>query len=365
MMSVVMNKIKAFWSRQDTLERHQFWMILTVVFLLILLSALMTLLEDVSGTPIFFCLSAGVMCLAVAAVAVKTLAYSLCYQVLYYLCVIFFLPVQFFLSGGFECGAVIYFAVAFFLCSYIHSHTGRIAAFLVTVFSMLCTLFVGEMFPQLVYHLTNRKDMFLDIVGASTMIGCLLFVVGSYTVKLYEQERQKKNELVAKLEYLSKCDSLTGLYNRSYLLNFLEEVVWPHRDNYYMLLLDMDDFKKVNVFCGHAFGDVVLHDVARCLKSFSDENGYECVARFNGAEFVYVIYSASEIEAYAKVEKLRDKVSKLRWEDWSQLRVSFSGGFAACRGFGSADVKQMLAKLDELMLLAKDHGKNRIETLLG
>lgn len=362
-MGILMEKIKAFWSRQNTLERHQFWMILVVVFLLILLSAVMTILEDTSWKPIVFCLLSGVMCIAVAVAAVKTSSYALCYQVLFYLNVCFFLPVQFFVSGGFDCGAILYFFVAFFLCSFIRGHRCRLVAFLMTVFSTLGTLFVAEFFPQLVVLLSNRKDMFVDLIGASMMVGCLLFVVGTYTVKLYEQERDRKNELVSKLEFLSKCDSLTGLYNRSYLLNFLEEVVWPHRENYYLLMLDMDDFKKVNVWCGHAFGDEVLHDVAGCLKEFSDKNGYECVARFNGAEFVYVIHSTSEIEAYAKAEKLRDRVSQLRWEEQEQLQVSFSGGFAACRGSGLSNVKTLLSKLDELMVLAKDHGKNRIETL--
>lgn len=362
-MIAVFKNLKSFWKQQETLERRLFWMILVVVFLLILLSAVMTFLEDVGRVPILFCLFAALMCAAIAVAAVKTSSYSLCYQVLFYLHACFFLPVQFFVSGGFDCGAILYFAAAFFLCSYIRGRRSRQTAFLLTVFSMYCTLFVGEIYPGLINHLTNRRDMFIDIVGASTLIGCLLFFVGTNTVKMYERERKQKNELLSKLEFLSKCDSLTGLYNRGYLLNFLEEVVWPHRENYYVLMLDMDDFKKVNVCCGHAFGDLVLRDVARCLKGFSDESDYECVARFNGAEFVYVIHSGSEIEAYAKVEKMRDAVSRLYWEEQGQLRVTFSGGFAACRGSGMSNVKLMLSKLDELMTNAKDRGKNRIETL--
>ena len=127
------------------------------------------------------------------------------------------------------------------------------------------------------------------------------------------RERRQKDEFMAKLEDLSRRDDLTGLYNRRYFIQYLEDVVWLHRDQFYVAMLDIDGFAQINEKYGKVFGDSVICSVGSQIgRSLNEEFGERAV-RFSGETFVCVLKGESEIEAFTKADQIRESVSNMQW----------------------------------------------------
>ena len=100
-------------------------------------------------------------------------------------------------------------------------------------------------------------------------------------------------------------DGLTKLYNRKYLDILLKEL---YNKRVCLIELDIDHFKKINDTFGHQFGDEVLQQIAKILKSnVRDE---DIVIRMGGEEFL-VVPSVENIDTASKIaQKLREAIEK-------------------------------------------------------
>ena len=87
------------------------------------------------------------------------------------------------------------------------------------------------------------------------------------------------------------------------------------------------------------------------------ENG-ELTARYGGEEFVSILKAGSMDEAYARVDKARQQITELVWEDNPEVRVSISGGLISCEDH--AELTVALHDADALLYKAKAAGKNCI-----
>lgn len=158
-------------------------------------------------------------------------------------------------------------------------------------------------------------------------------------------------------------DSLTGIANRR---SFDEEIAleWrrAHRigDSFALVLLDLDDFKKVNDTHGHPAGDAVLRTVGEVLGSGVRQ--IDLAARYGGEEFVVLVPESDLKGATQLAKRLRLAVSKARTElpDGRLLKVTASFGVAAKGELASAE--QLIAAADEALYEAKRAGKNRVVT---
>lgn len=158
--------------------------------------------------------------------------------------------------------------------------------------------------------------------------------------------------------HLSLHDCLTGLPNRSLLMDRLEVLCKRTlRDKSYSVLLfiDLDEFKMVNDTCGHHAGDQLLCDVAKALKVALRES--DTVSRFGGDEFVVLLdnmISTDEVELIIK--KLLSAL-KMPLYCGNQLRpvTASIGGVRIEVGDTPASV---LKKADEAMYYIKERGKN-------
>ncbi|MDP9231789.1 MAG: GGDEF domain-containing protein [Actinomycetota bacterium] len=156
-------------------------------------------------------------------------------------------------------------------------------------------------------------------------------------------------------------DSLTGIANRR---SFDEELAleWrrAHRigDSFALVLLDLDDFKKVNDTHGHPAGDAVLRTIGEVLGSGVRQ--IDLAARYGGEEFVVLVPESDLKGATQLAKRLRLAVSKARTElpDGRLLKVTASFGVAAKGDLQSAE--QLVAAADEVLYEAKRAGKNRV-----
>ena len=155
-----------------------------------------------------------------------------------------------------------------------------------------------------------------------------------------EQISQQQEALLAlnrRLEEASLTDSLTGLRNRRYLVNFIETDVKtvlrrgevPTNGDLVFIMVDVDHFKKVNDAYGHAAGDLVLVQVAKILSETCRAS--DIVARWGGEEFLLVLRESSRNFAAETVERIRADVADRHFDIGAcrQLSLTCSVGFAS------------------------------------
>jgi two-component system, cell cycle response regulator len=167
------------------------------------------------------------------------------------------------------------------------------------------------------------------------------------------------------IEKLAVTDALTGVYNRRYLVDRLEEE--RRRTARYghvlsVIMGDVDHFKAVNDAHGHHAGDAVLRAVALALVS-GTRQGVDWVARFGGEEFVVVMPETEPVGALIAAERLRRSVAGIAVEsDGAKLSVTISLGVASLEAEAAAKegaVNQLLQLADTRLYEAKGRGRNR------
>lgn len=355
-----MRIFKEFWNKQNTLEKKLFWSILVIVALASTGSAIFTVVEGMSAVAAGFGFACVLMCVVVAVVAVKSGLYNQCYLVMCCLLTCFLMPLLFLFCGGITSGMPIYYVTSIALIAYAARGKGKVFAFAISVLVDAGVFVASWVNPSIVVMELDRDGAYLDILVTTLFTSLTLFAVGAFSLRSYDEERKKNERLMARLNYLSMRDPLTAVYNRRHLINHLQEVVWRRRNEFYLFMMDLDDFKRINDRLGHAFGDQIINGVARVLSRFQDESLGECVARYGGENFVYVINASSEGEAFARAESVRKEIEKMRFEDFPAVSVTVSGGFVHCGARGIDDYAMALSRVDRLLKEAKSLGRNQV-----
>lgn len=169
------------------------------------------------------------------------------------------------------------------------------------------------------------------------------------------------NEMVSNLEdrYLkSITDPLTGTYNSAYFRQKLfEEMKQTRENNTTMALLfcDVDNFKKLNDFEGHIYGDRVLKKIAQIFKEHVRLEDVVC--RYGGEEFVVIMPGVAQEIAMEIAEKLRQVVA-IHGNENLLTPITVSIGIAVFPI--DADEENLTHIADQAMYMAKSLGKNQV-----
>ncbi|HEY0720588.1 MAG TPA: diguanylate cyclase [Gammaproteobacteria bacterium] len=164
-----------------------------------------------------------------------------------------------------------------------------------------------------------------------------------------------------KVAQLSITDTLTGVYNRRYLTQRLEEefrISQRHHSPLSALLVDIDYFKKINDQYGHQIGDEALIRVAHTLKDNIRDS--DLLARFGGEEFVIILPHTLQTDAMLVAEKLRQAISSLIIAAMGDHRVTISIGVATIPDVTIDNSDGLLGAADRALYLAKEQGRNRV-----
>src|SRR5712691_80796 len=162
----------------------------------------------------------------------------------------------------------------------------------------------------------------------------------------------------ARLELQAQTDSLTGLFNHRYfhdrLRAELQRVSRVH-DSVAVLMLDIDDFKRVNDVHGHGTGDEILRQLAQTLERAVRSSDIVC--RLGGEEFAVIMPSCDEEAALGLAGRLMGAVAQADFE--SVGRITLSVGLA--QGPKHAmNPRELIACAEAAMMTAKARGKNAV-----
>ncbi|MFH1318962.1 MAG: sensor domain-containing diguanylate cyclase [Candidatus Omnitrophota bacterium] len=169
-------------------------------------------------------------------------------------------------------------------------------------------------------------------------------------------------ELFKNAQDLAIKDSLTSLFVKDYFFKRMEEElkrIGKREAGLGVIMLDIDDFKKINDTHGHIVGDFVLKKLAIILNAAVRGPG-SVIARFGGEEFIIFLIECDREKLLSKAEEIRQKV-ELAGLNFRRKRIDFTVSLGAVfYSGGSLDARELAAKADELLYKAKSEGKNKV-----
>ena len=164
------------------------------------------------------------------------------------------------------------------------------------------------------------------------------------------------------LQYSTRVDPLTRLYNRGYLMDRLrEEMTRTSRTNrpFSFLMLDVDHFKRVNDTHGHQAGDEILIALSSLLKRTCRAS--DAICRYGGEEIGIILADTPLSGAKVFAENLRKSVETQPFlvEGVRPLQVTVSMGFAEYRGEETLAMEELIRRADTSLYAAKHGGRNQ------
>ncbi|HUQ08359.1 MAG TPA: diguanylate cyclase [Kofleriaceae bacterium] len=232
----------------------------------------------------------------------------------------------------------------------------------------------------------EQKPLFLDDQpdGVKSWLGVPIHLHGSCEGVLVVQSRQANAfnaqdqrlleslvlQVAAALENahlyeMAMVDGLTGLFVRRYFDARIEEEIEQSRrygTPFAVVMMDIDDFKRLNDTHGHLAGDRVLRDVATIVKQ--QMRGVDTAARYGGEELALILPRTELVSALNQAERVRAALADHRVATGAEgpvLNVTASFGIAAFPESGAETAEELVRRADRALYRAKKTGKNRVE----
>jgi diguanylate cyclase (GGDEF)-like protein len=218
-----------------------------------------------------------------------------------------------------------------------------------TIFNFMSTI-PGEanLFDAYEVHIQDFVDMFI----AYGKVTPELEILGEALQKLWKKYRELSVQI--------SIDELTGILNRRGFFNAakpLLHLAQRHHQTVGIMMVDIDDFKKVNDTHGHQIGDEVLKTTAQVMQK--NIRASDIAGRYGGEEFIILFSTVEKESIYQLAEKLRTKIKD---ETSKTIPVTISIGVAADRL--NADVEKgvmsLIKEADDCLYDAKRAGKNKV-----
>ena len=205
----------------------------------------------------------------------------------------------------------------------------------------------------------DGKYLVPDSVQVATYLPIMaVLLINSMGFVLMQMERA-----IDQQRMLATHDGLTGLYNRTALLELLTQYsAQSRRQNVPMafLMLDIDHFKRVNDEHGHLAGDEVLREVAGRIQQRLRQS--DILARYGGEEFLALLPATDGAGAQSVAEDIRQAIAaRPIASHGAQISITISiGVHAGVPGIATNAVEAMIDRSDQALYQAKTSGRNRV-----
>ncbi len=181
--------------------------------------------------------------------------------------------------------------------------------------------------------------------------------------KAIERQNAQLNQMVKKLEHLSKTDYLTDLPNRrSMIAEIQQQMEICQRDGgiFCLFMADIDHFKSINDTYGHDFGDFVVRKVSELMAKSLPKD--DVLARWGGEEFLILLKNTSLAQGADRMEQIRQSIGQHTFRKQEvQTNITMTFGGAAYSPGDSID--DIIKKADNALYMGKRSGRNIVVTL--
>lgn len=211
------------------------------------------------------------------------------------------------------------------------------------------------------------EDFDGEILGQITQEELLARIYSKWAdvMRNNDNQLQKINKVLkekaTKYQELSTIDNLTGIFNRlkfeQELKDEIDRIKRYKTEKFSLVILDIDNFKKINDTYGHIEGDNVLKQLVLEIKSHLRST--DIFSRWGGEEFVIILPLTNIDNAKIAIENIRKHISCANFNKVGNVTCSFG-----LTEFNDEDsFHSVITRADEAMYIAKTSGKNRIEVL--
>ncbi|MDE2039747.1 MAG: GGDEF domain-containing protein [Elusimicrobia bacterium] len=198
--------------------------------------------------------------------------------------------------------------------------------------------------------------LFYAYMGLGTVGSFLLF---GYVLGLRSERQRVHNRVLSarvdELHLKSVTDALTGAYTHGYLHEILElelQRSLTNKDSLSILILDIDDFKRINDSHGHLFGDRVIKETAETVSA--SIRSEDILGRYGGDEFLLIMPAADRGIARQVASRICSAIAK------NGYMATVSIGATTFSGEEARGVNDLIATADANLYRAKRQGKNQV-----
>jgi diguanylate cyclase (GGDEF)-like protein len=175
-----------------------------------------------------------------------------------------------------------------------------------------------------------------------------------------EKQSQIFEKRIKEQQAKSMQDALTKLANRaSFDEYFTKKMVYYHHRNFDLaiVVLDLDDFKRINDTYGHTAGDKTLQVIAKTLQKYSNDNSF--IARYGGEEFVLIFSEYDKDKVLKTLDRLRQQVARLPFK-FKNNKVSITVSIGVSHVKKDDNIHIAFERADTALYQAKAQGKNQV-----
>lgn len=200
----------------------------------------------------------------------------------------------------------------------------------------------------------ENKDIPAIVEKLTDISGQMTKEISDANKAIHQLKEQVKN-----LESKSNIDALTKIYNRRALITYLNNICEKDKlfNSLYLLIIDIDDFKRVNDTYGHIAGDKILIFISNILKTALRDG--DKIFRYGGEEFIITLNRIDEKQCNTIAQRLLNLVSKNKLiYKGENLNVTISMGATK---FVTGDTPDsLIARADKALYTSKSSGKNQM-----
>lgn len=189
-----------------------------------------------------------------------------------------------------------------------------------------------------------------------------LFRETKQLIKTSDRRERELNELnnrltrlSSALEYQATHDAMTGVLNKGTITKVIQNAL--NEDDFILVILDIDHFKKINDTYGHLSGDLLLRGLAALIRENIKDRDY--LGRFGGEEFIIVLREGDLSRGCLVADAVRRTLAEARFNcSGQELSVTASMGATVCRR--GETFEEVYMRADQALYAAKGSGRNRV-----
>ncbi len=205
------------------------------------------------------------------------------------------------------------------------------------------------------YYAMKYENLWMELIYP------LIFSIAAFTVAYIVKYLIKSRDFDQQY-ILATTDGLTELYNHRYFqeqIRMQVEQSKRYSNNFSLIIIDIDFFKKFNDTFGHQSGDAVLRQVAQTLKK--NVRSTDIVCRYGGEEMSIILPNTSKDEAYSTAQKICQKVAERNFKLMgnNETHVTISLGVSTFP-FDGDSAQKIIEAADKKLYNAKNNGRNQV-----